>query len=174
MAPPLPRCRGVTRSGHLTFPSDMPMPMPARPADLAKSISPGATRPLVRAALVTGIFSGAPSTLHALVTGGDLLAATRAAGTLLPGRRERPGIIAGAVAHVALTAWWVGVLALVTRRRRLGPWRGALAGAAIAGLDLGVIAPRRAPAIAALPQGPQWADHLAFGALAGAQLWGVR
>jgi hypothetical protein len=52
----------------------------------------------------------------------------------------------------------------------VGPWRGALEGAGIAALDLGVIAPRRAPAIAALPQVPQWADHLAFGALVGACL----
>ena len=125
---------------------------------------------MVRAALVAGVLSGAPSTLHALVTGGDVLAATRAAGTLLPGRRDRPGVVAGAVAHGVVTVWWVGVLALVTRGRRLGPWRGALAGAGIAALDLGVIAPRRSPAIAALPQAPQWADHLAFGALVGASL----
>jgi hypothetical protein len=125
---------------------------------------------MVRAALIAGVLSGAPSTLHALVTGGDVLAATRAAGTLLPGRRDRPGVAAGAVAHGAVTVWWVGVLALVSRGRRLGPWRGARAGAAIAALDLGVIAPRRSPAIAALPQTPQWADHLAFGALVGASL----
>ena len=125
---------------------------------------------MVRAALVAGVLSGAPSTLHALVTGGDVLAATRAAGTLLPGRHDRPGVLAGAVAHGAVTVWWVGVLAVVSRGRRLGPWRGALAGAGIAALDLGVIAPRRAPAIVALPQAPQWADHLAFGALVGATL----
>jgi hypothetical protein len=39
---------------------------------------------------------------------------------------------------------------------------GAVAGAAIAALDLGVIATRY-PALAALPQTPQWADHLVFG-----------
>jgi hypothetical protein len=125
---------------------------------------------VLRAVLVAGTFSGVPSTVHALVTGGDVLAATRAAGTLLPGRRDRPGVVAGAVAHGATTVLWVGVLAMAARGRRLGPWRGALAGAGIAALDLGLIAPRRAPAIAALPQPPQWADHLAFGALAGACL----
>jgi hypothetical protein len=123
-----------------------------------------------RAVVVAGVFSGVPSTVHALVTGGDVLAATRAAGTLLPGRRGRPGVVAGAVAHALVTVGWVAVLAVVDQRRRLGPWRGALAGAAIAALDLGVVAPRRAPAIAALPQAPQWADHLAFGALVGASL----
>jgi len=125
---------------------------------------------VLRAALVAGVLSGAPSTVHALVTGRGVLDATRAAGTLLPGRRDRPGVVAGAVAHAATTAFWVGALAAVDHRRSLGPWRGALAGAAIAALDLGVIAPRRAPAIAALPQAAQWADHLAFGALVGATL----
>ena len=124
----------------------------------------------VRAVVVAGLLSGVPSTAHALATGGDLLAATRAAGTLLPGRRDRPGALAGAVAHGVVTLWWVGVLTAVDRRARLGPWGGAAPGAAIAALDLGLIAPRRAPAIAALPQGPQWADHLAFGALVGASL----
>ena len=61
-------------------------------------------------------------------------------------------MVAGAVAHGLVTVWWVGVLAAASRRHRLGPWRGALAGAAIAALDLGVVAPRRAPAIAELPR----------------------
>jgi hypothetical protein len=43
------------------------------------------------------------------------------------------------------------------------------AGAAIAALDLGLVA-RRFPAIRALPQAPQWADHLMFGAVLGAVL----
>jgi hypothetical protein len=43
---------------------------------------------------------------------------------------------------------------------------GLVAGAAIAALDLGVIG-RRVPAIRALPQLPQWADHLAFGLTVG-------
>ena len=45
-----------------------------------------------------------------------------------------------------------------------------LAGAAIAALDLGVVAPRRAPAITESPGAAQWADHLAFGALVGVHL----
>ena len=125
---------------------------------------------VARAAVVAGVLSGVPSTLHALVTGGDVLAATRAAGTLLPGRRDRPGLLAGVVAHAVITVAWVAVLAAANRRRPLGPWRGALAGAGIAAIDLRVVAPIRAPAIAALPQPPQWADHLAFGALVGACL----
>ncbi len=41
------------------------------------------------------------------------------------------------------------------------------AGALIAALDLGFIARRRFPAVAALPVGPQVADHLLYGALVG-------
>ena len=115
--------------------------------------------------------SGVPSTAWALLTGDDPLRAARAAGTLVPGRRDRPGLVAGAIAHVAVSAFWTAVATLVARRRRLGPFSGALGGAAIAALDLGFVAPRRYPAIAALPQGPQWADHLAFGALLG---WALR
>jgi hypothetical protein len=44
---------------------------------------------------------------------------------------------------------------------------GALAGLAIAGLDLGVLG-RHWPRIRALPTLPQVADHVAFGALVGA------
>lgn len=49
------------------------------------------------------------------------------------------------------------------------PAWGAAAGLAIAALDLGLIG-RRVPAVAALPQAPQWADHVAFGAAVGAVL----
>ena len=41
-----------------------------------------------------------------------------------------------------------------------------MAGLGIAALDL-IVLGRRFPAIAALPQGPQWADHVAFGAVLG-------
>ena len=57
--------------------------------------------------------------------------------------------------------------------RRLGalphhaePAWGAVAGLGIAALDLSVIG-RRIPAIRALPQGRQWADHVAFGLAVG-------
>jgi hypothetical protein len=44
-----------------------------------------------------------------------------------------------------------------------------LAGLGIAALDLGVIGPR-IPAIRALPQGRQWADHVAYGLAVGVAL----
>jgi hypothetical protein len=123
----------------------------------------------VRAGAVAAVVSGIPSTVHALLTGRDVLAATRAAGTLLPGRRDRPGVAAGLVAHVAVSAFWTCVLAAAARRHRLGAGGGAAAGLAIAVLDLG-IAGRCYPAIRTLPRVPQILDHLVFGAVTGALL----
>jgi hypothetical protein len=119
---------------------------------------------VARAALVAGTLSGVPSTVHALATGASPLAAARAAGQLL----GRPGPVRGGFAHAALSLGWATVLAAALPRRHPTRW-GAVAGLAIAALDLG-IADRRVPAIAALPRGPQVADHVAFGALVGAVL----
>ncbi|WP_410630848.1 hypothetical protein [Amycolatopsis sp. cmx-4-83] len=123
-------------------------------------------RQVVRAGAIAAVVSGIPSTVHALATGGDLLAATRAAGTLIPGRRDRPGVAAGLVAHLFIAAGWTGVLAVARCR---GVTRGAVAGLAIAALDLGLAA-RAYPAVRMLPRAPQLADHLVFGAVAGALL----
>lgn len=117
----------------------------------------------VRAGVLAAVISGVPSTLHALLTGRDPLAATRAAGAL----SGKPGIAAGATAHVVVSAWWTLVLAAVHRRRPLGAASGAVAGLLIAALDLGVLAP---PEIRALPQWPQWLDHALFGAVVGTTL----
>jgi len=121
----------------------------------------------LRAGVVAGVLSGVPSTVHALATGGDVLAATRAAGTLLPGHRSP--VLRGALAHVVVTAGWTAVLAVVHRRRPFGVVGGAVAGLGIAVLDLEVVG-RRYPAIRALPRWPQYADHVAFGALVGGLL----
>ena len=123
--------------------------------------------PLLTGAAVAGVLSGVPSTVAALVRGDDVLAATRAAGTLVPGRRDRPGVLAGVAVHAVLSVLWTAVLTAVLRRVRGGAGAGALCGAAVAALDLGVLA-RRYPAVRALPQAPQWADHVAFGAVVGA------
>ncbi|HEY3464217.1 MAG TPA: hypothetical protein VGL47_03745 [Amycolatopsis sp.] len=124
---------------------------------------------VVRAGAVAAVVSGVPSTAHAMLTGRDVLAATRAAGTLLPGRRDRPGVAAGLIAHVLVSAGWTCVLAAVARRHHLGVARGAAAGLAIAALDLG-LARRAYPAVSALPRVPQVLDHLVFGAVTGALL----
>jgi hypothetical protein len=118
------------------------------------------------AAAVASVVSGAPSTVHAIVTGRSPLEAARAAATVLPGRRDRPGFFAGVAVHVAVSAGWGAVLGLVLPRRHTIAW-GATAGLGIAVLDLGVVARNKVPAIAALPQPWQWADHVAFGAAVG-------
>jgi hypothetical protein len=61
-----------------------------------------------------------------------------------------------------------------TPLRRSPTAAGLLVGAGIAAVDLGLLAHgpigRRWPLVRALPVGPQVADHLAFGAIAGAVL----
>jgi hypothetical protein len=120
---------------------------------------------VVRAAVWAATLSGAPSTAYALATGRDPLEAALAAGAIVVGDdASRTRRLAAAVpVHLALSLGWTLVLdrLLPQRHRAL---TGALAGLAIAAVDLGVIG-RRIPAIAALPLAPQVADHLLFGAL---------
>jgi hypothetical protein len=120
--------------------------------------------------LVAAAASGIPSTAWTLVRGGDLLEGARAAGTLLaPRARSTPALLAAAVpAHLGLSLGWAAVLAAVLPRGR-EPLFGPLAGLTIAALDLGVIG-RRLEAIRALPQPPQWADHIAYGLAVGVAL----
>jgi hypothetical protein len=127
----------------------------------------------VVAGTVAALPSGLPSTLSALATGRDPLEATKAAGSLLLRHETRtlPLLAAAAPAHLALSLGWGVVLAAVLPRPT--PLRGALAGLAIAALDLGVIG-RRFPRIRALPLAPQVADHLVYGAVVGAVLRGRR
>lgn len=126
----------------------------------------GAVTVVFRAWIGATALSGVPSTGWAVLRRRDPLAAARAAGTIAPGRAERPSVVVGAAVHVLVSAGWTVLLALVARIRRIGPVSGAAAGVAIAALDLG-IARRRFPAIAALDQIPQWLDHVAFGAVVG-------
>jgi hypothetical protein len=121
----------------------------------------------LRAGAVAGVLSGAPSTAHAVATGRSPVDSVQAAGTVLLPDERAPGALAaaGVVAHGAISLGWAVVLAAVLPRRHAVVW-GALAGLAIAGLDLGVLA-RRWPRIRALPTAPQVADHLAYGALVG-------
>ncbi len=123
------------------------------------------TRTAVHAGAWAAALSGLPSTLHALATGGDPLAATKAAGSILLPRETRtlPLVLAAAPVHVALSLGWAVVL---QRGRVRGAVPGAAAGLAIAAFDLGVVG-RRFPRIRALPLAPQVADHLAYGAVVG-------
>lgn len=109
------------------------------------------------------VIGGAPSTAYEVLRGGRPLAATLAAGTLVLPRETRPLplLAAAGPAHLALSSGWGVVLGLVLPTRAPAVW-GAVAGAGIAALDLGVVG-RRLPRIAELETWPQVADHLAFG-----------
>jgi hypothetical protein len=109
--------------------------------------------------LAAAVLSGVPSTVWALARRQSLLESTRAAGALL----GRPSAVRGTVAHGAISLGWTWVLVRAGVR---SPLTGAVAGGAIAALDLGLVG-RRVPAIAGLAVAPQVADHLAFGAIVG-------
>jgi hypothetical protein len=127
--------------------------------------------PTLAATAVAATLSGAPSTVHSLATRRPVLATVRAAATLVrgaaPGGAGRPlvgDLVAGGLAHSAVSLFWGAVLARTLPPGRRALW-GAAAGIAIHVLDLGVIArivPRLAP-MRALPQLPQLGDHVAFG-----------
>jgi hypothetical protein len=122
------------------------------------------------AGLAAAVLSGVPSTVHALVSGADLLDGARAAGALLLPREQRtlPLLLGAVPVHLALSLGWAVVL-----DRVLPPGRevsgGVVAGLGIAALDLGVIGRQVAP-IRALPVGPQVADHIAYGVVVGVVL----
>ncbi len=125
---------------------------------------------ILRAAAVAATLSGLPSTAIGLFRGDELLEPVRAAGTLLlpDDSADEVLLVAGGIAHVAISLWWTVVLALVVPRRHPVVW-GAAAGVAIHGLDMGIIA-RRYPRLRALDHGPQLADHVAFGVIAADRL----
>jgi hypothetical protein len=123
--------------------------------------------PSLEAGLVAAVASGIPSTAITLLRGEDVLDGARAAGAIvLPGERRTWVLLAAAApVHLALSLGWAAVLGAVLPRRAEPAW-GTLAGLGIAAVDLGVIG-RRIPAIRDLPQGRQWADHLAYGLAVG-------
>ncbi|HSO01495.1 MAG TPA: hypothetical protein VLS46_03115 [Gaiellaceae bacterium] len=123
---------------------------------------------VLRAAAWAAALSGIPSTLHALATGRDPLAATVAAGSiLLPRETSRRRLVAAAApVHLAVSLGWTLALDRAGIRTARA---GALAGLAIAALDLG-LASRGFPRVRALPVVPQLADHALFGAIAARRL----
>ena len=127
------------------------------------------TRDVVAAGLAGATLAGIPSTVFTLARGEDVLEGARAAGAIVAPRAGPATQLAAAVpVHLALSFGWAAVLAATLPRGR-EPAAGVLAGLAIAALDLEV-AGRRIPAIRALPQGRQWADHVAFGLAVGVTL----
>ena len=131
--------------------------------DVADRIGDG-----IAAAAVAGTLSGAPSTVHALLTRRGLLDSTRAIAGLvgLAGAPVPVELTTGVALHGAISLGW-SVAAAFTLPRRHTVAVGALAGLAVGVVDL-AIGRRRVPALAALPLAPQLVDHAAFGALAGA------
>jgi hypothetical protein len=125
---------------------------------------------VIQAGVVAAVVSGAPSTVITLARGENVLMGASAAGTMLLPRERRtlPLLAASVPVHLALSLGWAAVLDRTLPRGR-EPLTGILGGLAIAALDLGVIG-RRIPAIRELPQGRQWADHVAYGLAVGAVL----
>ena len=128
-------------------------------------------RDLFYAWLLATLLSGIPSTLYALLTGADPTEATRAAGAML--LRSETSLsklfAAAAMVHAAVSLFWAAVLWFALPYRKTTLW--ALIGAAaIAVLDLRIIAPAFFPEVAALDFWPQFADHLMWGACVGVTL----
>jgi hypothetical protein len=123
-------------------------------------------RDLVYAWLLATVLSGIPSTVWALLTGRDPLEPTRAVGAMVS---MPDSIAAAAVVHVCVSLFWSVLLWLVLPYRLTTLWA-LLASAAIAFLDLRLIAPVFFPEVAALDFWPQFADHLTWGACVGLAL----
>ena len=125
---------------------------------------------VLAAGACAALFSGIPSTVYALVTGGDVFEATRAAGSMIVPSTSTDGrlFIAAAVVHLAVSFFWTAILVWLLPHKRTVLWA-MVALSIIAVLDLLVIG-RMFPQISALAFWPQFADHLAFGALLGATL----
>jgi hypothetical protein len=122
------------------------------------------------AGLAGAACSAIPSTAWSLVRGENVLEGARAAGAMaLPHERRTAVLLAVAVPiHLAISLGWAAVMAVALPHGG-EPARGVAGGIAIATLDLALIG-RRIPAIAALPQGRQWADHAAYGLAVGLAL----
>jgi hypothetical protein len=126
------------------------------------------------AGAAAAVVSGLPSTIHAYLTRGDPLEASKAAGSILLPHETRtvPLLASAAAVHLALSLGWGVAFAALLPRRATWLW-GALAGVGVAALDLGVLG-RKWERVHALPLAPQFADHVAFGVVVGAVLQGRR
>jgi hypothetical protein len=136
-------------------------------AAVLRRLSRGVVGDAVAAGLVGAACSGIPSTAWSLARGDDVLDGARAAGAIVLPHERRTAVLllAASPVHLALSLGWAAVLA-VTLPHRAEPAWGAVAGLGIAALDLSLVG-RRISSIRALPQGRQWADHVAFGVAVG-------
>jgi hypothetical protein len=113
------------------------------------------------------LLSGVPSTAVTVLRRESLLDGATAAGSILlrDERRVGPLLAAAVPVHLALSLGWAAVMSALLPRRGTVP-AAVAGGLAIAALDLELIG-RAFPRIRALPQGRQWADHVAFGLTVG-------
>jgi hypothetical protein len=128
-------------------------------------------RDLCWAWLTATLFSGLPSTLFFMATGGDLWPPIRAVGTMIVSGESSPWSIflAAMLVHGGVSLFWTLVVTSVIPANHVPAYTVAAA-AAIAVLDLRVIAPLLFPEVARLSFWPQFADHLAWGLLIGVTL----
>ncbi|MDQ3964118.1 MAG: hypothetical protein M3277_09455 [Actinomycetota bacterium] len=128
--------------------------------------SPSILQDGVRAAIPAALFSGLPSTVHALLTKANPLEPSLAAGSILLPRETRslPLLVAAVPVHIALSLGW-GVLLAASLPRKTPVAEGVATGLAIAAFDLGVVGSHY-PRVRALRLLPQIADHVAFGVVA--------
>jgi len=120
------------------------------------------------AAVVAGLAGAVPSTLYALVTGGDGLASINAVAAIVNAEHLATGwrLAVAAAIHFAVSLLWATLLIAILPRRRAVLWAAA-AGVLIAVLDLRVLAPPLFPEVAALAFWPQLADHVVWGVAVG-------
>jgi hypothetical protein len=125
------------------------------------------TSDALAAGLAGAACSALPSTAWALLRGDDVLEGGRAVGVMvLPDeRRTHVLLIAAGTVHLGISLAWAAAMTALLPRRAEPAW-GVAAALAIAALDLVAIG-RRIPPIRALPQGRQWADHVAYGLTVG-------
>ena len=169
------KCRWMSRratyapgTGRTVAPGGTPA---RRGATALLGHAPDGPRALLGDALAAGaagaLLSGLPSTAVTLLRGESLLDGATAAGSILLRRERRtaPLLAAAVPVHLTLSFGWALVMALALPRRATVP--AAVAGAlGIAALDLELVG-RAFPRIRALPQGRQWADHVAYGLAVG-------
>ncbi len=126
------------------------------------------------AGAVAGAASVVPSAVHALARGRPWTLSERAAGNLVLPASTPPARLAGvgSVVRAAVALNWGLVLSRwLDRRHPIA--HGLAAGLALFGFQY-LLVGRRRELVRALPPGPQVADHLVFGAVAGAALSRLR
>src|SRR5687768_2219986 len=76
---------------------------------------------VVAAWLVATVVSALPSTLYAVLTGGDALEATRAAGSMLvsAGSSLAVLLLAAAIVHAGVSFFWAAIVTLVLPHRHV-------------------------------------------------------